>query len=159
MHRGLLALALAGADGALCYFNPGGETLHTAASARDLLAEHKNAGFIPVPLWSGQRLVEVEEAPGWALCDTIGMEQVLAQDHEACFPKDEYDINEVMEMIRNTSIYTMQNGPVVKDGETTDGPGGIWRAMEIEESQRFLRSIVMKLLPLNFAKNRRIKRP
>jgi dTMP kinase len=26
--------------------------------------------------------------------------------------------------------------------------------MEIEESQRFLRSIVMKLLPLNFVKNR-----
>jgi dTMP kinase len=28
--------------------------------------------------------------------------------------------------------------------------------MEIEESQRFLRSLMMKLLPLNFAKNRRL---
>jgi hypothetical protein len=129
-----IALAVAESEGALCYFNPGGETLHTAASARQLLAEHKAAGFIPVPLWSGQRLVEVEDAPGWALADTIGMEQVDAPDHEACFPKDEYDINEVMEMLRNSSIYTMQNGPVVKDGETTDGPGGLWRAIEIEES-------------------------
>jgi hypothetical protein len=142
-----VALALAEAEGALCYFNPGGETLHTAASARELLKAHEAAGYVPVPLWSSQRLVHLEDAPGWALTDTIGMEQVMAMDHEACFPEADYDSSEVMDFIRNTAIYTMQSGPVIKDGETTDGPGGIWRAMEAEESMLPMPRAVLRWAP------------
>jgi hypothetical protein len=128
-----VAAALAEAPGALCYFNPGGETLFTAAELRRTLREYHDAGLPPLPVWSMGRLFKLEDERPWMFADVIGMEQLDAQDHEACFRSDAHDTGEVMDFLRNAARYTLDNGPVIKDGHTTDGPGGVWRAMELEE--------------------------
>ena len=128
-----VAAALTEAPGALCYFNPGGETLFTAETLHRALDEHKESGLPPLPVWSAGRMVKIDDAPPWMFADVIGMEQLDAQDHEACFRRDTHDPGEVMSFLRNTTNYTLENGPVIKDGHTTDGPGGVWRAMELEE--------------------------
>ena len=128
-----VAVALAAAPGALCYFNPGGETLYTAAELHRTLEESRKSNLPPLPVWSMGRLSKLDDAPPWMLADVIGMEQLDAQDHEACFRRDQHDASEVMNFLRNTTNYTLENGPVIKDGHTTDGPGGVWRAMELEE--------------------------
>jgi hypothetical protein len=128
-----VALALAAAPGALCYFNPGGETLFTAAELQRTLERYRGEGLPPLPVWSMGRLSRIDDAPPWMFADVVGMEQLDAQDHEACFRRDRYDPGEVMNFLRQTTHYTLENGPVIKDGHTTDGPGGVWRAMELEE--------------------------
>jgi hypothetical protein len=128
-----VAAALAAAPGALCYFNPGGETLYTAAELKKALDEHRQNKLPPLPVWSMGRVSKLDDAAPWMFADVVGMEQLDAQDHEACFRRDRHDPAEVMSFLRNTTHYVVENGPVIKDGHTTDGPGGVWRAMELEE--------------------------
>ena len=128
-----VAAALAAAPGALCYFNPGGETLYTAGELTRTIEEHRQNNLPPLPVWSMGRLSRIDDASPWMFADVIGMEQLDAQDHEACFRRDRYDAGEVMSFLRNTTNYVLESGPVIKDGHTTDGPGGVWRAMELEE--------------------------
>jgi hypothetical protein len=142
-----VAAALAAAPGALCYFNPGGETLFTAAGLLQTMDECRHAKLPPLPVWSMGRLSKIEEAPPWMFADVIGMEQLDAQDHEACFRRDTHDAAEVMSFLRNTTNYTLENGPVIKDGHTTDGPGGVWRAMELEEGLLPAPRPVLRWLP------------
>jgi hypothetical protein len=129
-----VALAVAKVDGALCYFNPGGETLHTAAGAEELIAEMMQQEVPPLPVWSEARVSNVEEVAGWMMVDTVGMQQVGAQDMEGFFPARKYDLSEVVNFLRNCAAYLMESGPVIKDGETADGPGGRWQAMHVEDS-------------------------
>ena len=142
-----VALALAAAPGALCYFNPGGETLFTAAGLRRTIDDSARSNLPPLPVWSAGRLTKLDDAPGWLFADVVGMEQLDAQDHEACFPRGSYDAGKVMSFLRNTTNYTLENGPVVKDGHTTDGPGGVWRAMELEEGLLPAPRPVLRWLP------------
>jgi hypothetical protein len=128
-----VAAALAAAPGALCYFNPGGETLYTAAELTRTIEEHRGDNLPPLPVWSMGRLSKLEDARPWMFADVIGMEQLDAQDHEACFRGDRHDAGDVFNFLRNTTNYVLENGSVIKDGHTTDGPGGVWRAMELEE--------------------------
>ena len=128
-----VAAALAAAPGACCYFNPGGETLLTAAELARTMEECRGSKLPPLPVWSMGRLSRIDDAPPWMFADVVGMEQLDAQDHEACFRSDTHDPAEVMSFLRNTTNYVLENGPVIKDGHTTDGPGGVWRAMELEE--------------------------
>jgi hypothetical protein len=128
-----VAAAVAAAPGACCYFNPGGETLFTPEGLRSTTEECRRSKLPPLPVWSMARLSKIDDAPPWMLADVIGMEQLDAQDHEACFRRDRHDAAEVMSFLRNTTNYVLDNGPVIKDGHTTDGPGGVWRAMELEE--------------------------
>lgn len=142
-----VAAALASAPEALCYFNPGGETLYTAAGLRKTMDECRQANLPPLPIWSMGRLSKIEDAPPWMFADVIGMEQLDAQDHEACFRRDTHDAAEVMSFLRNTTNYTLEHGPVIKDGHTTDGPGGVWRAMELEEGLLPAPRPVLRWLP------------
>src|SRR5919108_389281 len=61
------------------------------------------------------------------------------------------DIYESYRIFQSRIIEQYESLSVSENFTIVDG------TMEIEESQRFLRSLVMKLLPLNFAKNRRPK--
>ena len=130
-----VARVIAGVDGALCYFNPGGETLFTPSGMDEMTASCAAEGVPALPVWSCGRLVRLESVPGdWMLADVLGMEQLMAQDHEAVFQPGRFDPNEVIRFLRNIANYTLDNGPVIKTGETTDGPGGLWRVAEMEES-------------------------
>lgn len=142
-----VAAALAAAPGALCYFNPGGETLFTVSEMRRTMEECAASKLAPLPVWSAGRLSEIEDAPDWLFVDVIGMEQLDAHDHEACFRRGKCDPAEVIRFLRHTTSYTLENGPVIKDGHTTDGPGGVWRAMELEEGLLPAPRPVLRWLP------------
>jgi hypothetical protein len=129
-----VARALARVPGALCYFNPGGETLFTPDELEKTLHEMKAKDLPPLQAWSAVRLTRPEGATPWTVVDTVGMGQLDVDDHEACFRSDQYEAREVADFVRNTTLHVLRNGPVIKDGHTTDGPGGRWRAMEAEES-------------------------
>jgi len=68
-----VAAAVAAAPGALCYFNPGGETLFTAGELRKTLEKFRENHLAPLPVWAMGRLSRVEEAPPWMLADVVGI--------------------------------------------------------------------------------------
>jgi Domain of unknown function (DUF4261) len=118
---------------ALACFNPNGETLHSSEGLDSDLAWHRERGITPLPAWTNVRMFRI--TPDWTLMDTIGMEQLDAPDHEACFPTNEYNPSEVANFLRNASEYVRCSGPVIKDGNTMDGPGGVrWFARSVAES-------------------------
>ena len=129
-----VARAIARAPGALCYFNPAGETLFLADDLDATIKSCADEGVPPLPVWSNYRISRLDEAPGWLAGDVIGMEQLDASDHEAVFQPDRFDVNDVLLFLRNASNYTLEHGAVIDTGHTTDGPGGLWRAVLVEES-------------------------
>jgi hypothetical protein len=120
---------------ALCYFNPGGEIVRDARFVSDAMqfSAASEQKLPPLDLWSNIRLFNLQD--GWTLMDTVGMGQLDTPDLEACFSGEDYDCSEVDQFLRNISLYLYQNGEIIKDEDTTDGPGGIhWRAMIFDES-------------------------
>ncbi len=119
--------------GALAYFNPNGEVLRAAAGLDEELAWHRDLELPPLPVWSNVRLFQLSSE--WSLMDTIGMEQLDVDDHEACFRTGDYAPQDVDSFLRNATDFVRENGPVIEDGNTMDGPGGVrWVAKRAEES-------------------------
>lgn len=128
-----VARALLGTRGALCYFNPAGETLYTAEEFDQSVDLCRGSGIPNLLIWTGNRLVRLDDAPPWVITDVVGMGQLDALDHEACFRSERHQPGDTMVFLRNMSLYTMKNGPVINQGHTTDGPGGVWRAHDVNE--------------------------
>ena len=130
-----ISRALVRVTGALCFFDPGGETLFSADGLERTLDRCAERHLPPLPVWCGQRLVRLDDqAPGWQLADTVGMEQLLGSDHEAVFQPEKFDTGKVMDFVRSISLYTLEKGPVIRTGHTTNGPDGNWRALEIDQT-------------------------
>ena len=139
-------------SGSVCYFNPNGESVHTAAKLDELLTYHASQDLLPLAVWSNARLFRLEDADGWSMVDTIGMEQLDVTDHEACFPRGRFDIGEVVSFLRNATSYVQQNGPVIKDGDTMSGPGGMnWQGKSFEVSVAPAPRPVLRWLPCDGA--------
>jgi hypothetical protein len=126
-----VALAVLQLPGALCYFNPNGETLRTATSLRESLefAEERNVPALDA--YCNVRLFNVDD--GWLVMDTVGNGQLGLPDLpdlEACMHKQKkYNLQEIDPFLRNTTLYVLRQGEVFHDGDTIDGPGGgRWRA-------------------------------
>jgi hypothetical protein len=118
---------------ALSYFNPAGEVLRSSEGVDELLVRRQQQDLLPLDLWSNARFFNLGGEPRWFLMDTVGMWQLDTPDHEACF-SDAYDPSEVDNFLRNASNYVFENGPVIDDGDTMDGPGDIrWRAYSVEQ--------------------------
>ena len=120
--------------GALCYFNPGGETLLAAdalASSIESGAEH---GYLPVDAWTNVRFYNLDER--WTLMDSVGNQQMDTFDIEACFDQSKYDPSDVAVFIRNNTLYLLNpESPTFNDGDTIDGPGEVrWTAYNSNES-------------------------
>ena len=49
-------------------------------------------------------------------------------------PAHRFEAGDVVGFLRNASLYTFQQGPVIETGHTIDGPGGHWRALLIDEA-------------------------
>jgi hypothetical protein len=127
-----LARALLRHPAALAYFNPNGEVLLDAGRLDESVAYHAQHRLPPLNVWSNIRLFNA--SGGWLLMDTVGMGQLDCRDSEACFPRDAYEPQEVDEFLRNCSLYLLERGDVVQDGDTMNGPGGInWRARHVEK--------------------------
>ena len=119
--------------GALAYFNPNGEVLRSPEGLDDELAWHRERELIPLPAWANVRLFALTDK--WALMDTIGMEQLDVADQEACFLTGKFQPQEVAGFLRNATNYVLEHGPVIQDGSTMDGPGGLlWTARTVEKS-------------------------
>ncbi len=147
-----VARRILGVTGSLCYFDPNGESLQPATTVDEQLAHDAGHGLPPLPLWANARLFNLEDADGWLMVDTIGMRQLDVVDHEACFNGDRFDIGEVVSFLRNATYYVQQNGPVIKDGDTMDGPGGVrWRGMHFDESIAPAPRPVLRWIPLDGA--------
>jgi hypothetical protein len=126
-----LAQALLRLPEALCYFNPSGETLHTAATLGETLAFHEAHGLPPLDVWSNVRLFNAGD--GWKVMDTVGMDQLDVVNQEAVFT-ERYDPTEVANLLRKICFYLMQKGPVIRPKDTMDGPGGVrWQAFPFEK--------------------------
>lgn len=134
--------------GVICYFNPNGEVLRS----QDALRQSLNYGWAnslpPLDAWTNVRLFNVNAE--WSLMDTVGNAQLDIPDAEACFHSESFDFGEVDNFLRNVSLYLLNNGEVINDGDTMDGPGGIrW------QSRRFKTGIcdpprrVLRWLPMD----------
>lgn len=148
-----LLLACDRLPGVLGYFFPGGESL----CSRELLTatwdEYISRGRKPFDLWImwiNRRLVSAEELPGWAVIDTVGLHQLEVTDIEVCFQHSRYPPMQVADWLLNVASYLYNNGPVIEDGHTLTGPGGInWQAYSFESSLQFPPRPVLCLRPLD----------
>jgi hypothetical protein len=117
---------------ALCYFNPGGEVLLPPTLCRELIDHNVRHGLPFLDVWTNVRMFRIGD--GWILMDSIGNSQIDRQDHEVGFPEDRFQPEDVDVFIRNLSLYLLEKGPVIQDGDTTDGPGETrWQARLLPE--------------------------
>lgn len=126
-----IAARLLDLPGAICYFNPGGEVLRDKDGLVEAIEFGRESGLPPLDIWSNVRLFQYSEA--WSLMDTVGNGQLDLPDIEAAFHTQSYDPNDVGNYLRNVSLYLLNNGEVIKDGDTMDGPGGVrWQAKSFQ---------------------------
>jgi hypothetical protein len=132
MYLTRVARKLMRLPGALCYFNPNGETLHTLASMEDCLRRYREEDVWPTDVWCNVRMFKLDV--GWTLMDTIGLDQFFLSDLEACFQTERIDPGEVAAFLRNVAQYLIDRGNVIEDGHTVDGPGRVkWQCRSCEE--------------------------
>lgn len=132
---------------ALCYFNPSGEVLLPRTLCREMI-EHNTRHDLPaLDVWTNVRMFRIGD--GWLLMDCVGNSQLDRQDHEAAFPEGKFEPEDVDLFLRNLSLYLLEKGPVIQDGETTDGPGGaVWRARALEEGLSSPPRALLRWLPV-----------
>ncbi len=132
----------------LCYFNPNGEVLRDRESLQSLLNFDWSHSLPAIDAWTNVRLFGVNAQ--WSLMDTVGNGQLDLCDSEACFRSDRYNASDVDHFLRNVSLYLLNNGPVIKDGDTMDGPGGLnWQCRHLEKSICDPPREVLRWLPLD----------
>jgi len=142
-----MASALLESESALCYFNPNGEVLLPKAALDAALKHHAAEDVLPINLWSNVRMFKLDEQ--WLLMDSVGNGQLDTLDHEAAFPKEAFSPNEVAGFIRNMTLYVLEKGDVIKDGDTAEGPGDVnWQAKRFEKGISDPPRQVLRWLPL-----------
>lgn len=130
-----ITVRLSTVPGVLCYFNPNGETLYLPTALAENFKWNASKNLPSVNLWTNVRMFNLaNQVPGWFMMDTVGMWQLDLPDQEVVHPDGAFDPDEVAGFLRDISVYLVQNGRVIKDGDTTDGPGGIrWQAFSSYE--------------------------
>lgn len=127
-----LAVALLKHPDALAYFNPNGEILADEKTLLKSLEYHAQQKLPPFDIWVNVRVLNPNN--GWMIMDTVGMEQLDRPDLEACFPAKKYDLGQISYFLRNCCLYLLNNGEVIKDKDTMNGPGGInWQAHYVKK--------------------------
>ena len=119
-----LAMELLRHPVALCYFNPNGELLAERPFMEQVIEHYRAANLPPIDLWTNRRRFILDS--GWTMMDTVGMQQLDLQDIETCFRNDRFTPYDVRLFLANTSLYLTGPDAVFKDGETIDGPSGIF---------------------------------
>jgi Domain of unknown function (DUF4261) len=104
---------------------------------QESLLYHASARLMPLDLWSNIRLFRLNDTPPeWTFMDTVGMSQLDTPDHEACYQADAYEPAEIGNFLRNASSYVVEHGPVIRSGDTMDGPGNVrWQGFRIKEGR------------------------
>jgi hypothetical protein len=146
-----IAAALVRLPQALCYFNPNGECVRDVTQFLDCLSNHASAGQMPLYVWSNVRLFTLQNAePDWNLMDTVGMSQLDAADHEALFESTAYETGDVDGFLRTMSSYVVTKGPIIRHGDTADGPGNVrWQGFRVEKANTAPPRPVIRWFPLD----------
>lgn len=114
---------------AVCYFNPGGEVLRDDDGLRRGMNYAWSHELPPLDMWTNVRLFRATEQ--WSLMDTVGNGQFDLPDLEAVYTTDDFEPSDIEGFLRSASLYMLQGGEKVEDGDTAEGPGEInWMAME-----------------------------
>lgn len=142
-----VARALLELPDALAYFQPNGEVVLDRAALAASIEHAERTGVPALELHVNVRLWRVEDASGWILMDTVGLEQVLVPDLEALCDPSRHDENTVARFLRNVSLYQLRHGDVLAGGDTLDGPGGKWRVERVDESRVAPPRPVVRLTP------------
>lgn len=143
-----VASTLLDLPGSLCYFNPNGEMLRGCDGLRETLSFGIANELPPLDAWSNVRMFKVTSE--WSLMDTVGNGQLDIPDVEAIFHSDSFDFNQVDNFLRNVSLYILNNGDVIDDGDTMDGPGGIrWQSHHFENGICDPPRQVLRWMPLD----------
>ncbi len=141
-----MARALLDLEPALAYFNPNGEVLMGKEALATALDYGEKSGFFPLDAWANIRLFGVDDR--WKLMDTVGMQQIDVPDLEACFEVDRYRAGEVDQMLRTVSLYLIERGRVIKQGDTVPGAGGTaWKALLVQDPLARPAREVIRLIP------------
>lgn len=120
--------------GALALFNPNADMLLTSERFDLLDDDARLADRVPIDAWTNTRLYVLDGAvDGWALMDSLGLRQLERTEVEACYPRS-YDPGVVAGFVKNVALHVADAGDVIQDGDTLDGPDGLWVARHIEES-------------------------
>jgi hypothetical protein len=127
-----LARAVLDHPDALCAFNPGGELVLPAAELDARLETARRIEVPPLDAWTNVRLFR--HVDGWLVMDTVGNGQLDLPDQEAAFPDGRFEPAEIDRFLRNVTLYLLRERQVVKNGDTTDGPGDLrWQAWSFDE--------------------------
>ena len=114
---------------AVCYFNPGGEVLRDDDGLRRGMNYAWSHELPPLDMWTNVRLFRATEQ--WSLMDTVGNGQFDLPDLEAVYTTDDFEPSDIEGFLRSASLYMLQGGEKVEDGDTAEGPGDMnWIAME-----------------------------
>lgn len=82
--------------------------------------------------------------------DTVGNHQLDIPDVEACFHSASFDFNEVDNFLRNVSLYILNHGEVINDGDTMDGPGHCrWQSHQFDNGICDPPRRVLRWLPMD----------
>lgn len=150
VHVTRVARALLDLEGAVAYFNPNGECLCRASDLDEALARHEGGGFMPQEVWVNVRLFNIKEYAPWVVMDTVGMAQLDVPDHEACCDGEAYELSAVANFLRNAADYVFENGEVIKNGDTMDGPGDFrWQGATFENGLVDPPRRVIRWLPMD----------
>lgn len=109
--------------------------LRSLAGLEEEVAWHGERQLPPLPLWTSVRLFQLLDSR--AMMDTLGMEQLESTTTKLAsrFETGRYAPRDVDAFLRGATDYVRRNGPVIEDGNSLDGPGGIHcTATTIEES-------------------------
>lgn len=118
---------------ALCYFNPNGEVLRDRNGLRGILEFDRQHQLPAIDAWTNVRMFRLQSE--WMLMDIVGCKQLDLPDAEALFRDDAYQCAEVANFLQNIALYLLQQGQIIRDGDTMDGPGGIrWQCRYRENS-------------------------
>lgn len=129
-----IAAALVKLPEVLCYFNPNGECIQRPGEFADTLSQFASVKLMPLPLWCNTRFFTISDLqPPWDFMDTVGMMQLDAPDHEACFESGAYAPEDINVLLMNASAYPVQNGSVMRDGAVMEDGGVKWRAFSVKE--------------------------
>ncbi|HSI86559.1 MAG: DUF4261 domain-containing protein [Candidatus Methylacidiphilales bacterium] len=131
---------------ALCFFNPNGELLMPREFLDKSIKHALESKLPPLQLCSNVRLYEA--TTGWKLMDTIGNWQLDIPDQEAAFPETMCEPVQVDNWLRDITVYILEKGPVIKDGDTMKGPGNTnWQVKSFENGMTDPPRSVMRWLP------------
>jgi len=132
-----IAAALVRLPQTLCFFKPSGEYVRGVSEFLRSQGEHASTEQMPLDLWSNVRFFKLENVnPAWYFMDTVGMSQLDAPDHEAFFQSGAYEPGYIYPFLRTMSAYVVEQGPIIRDGDTADGPGDVrWQGFNIGEGR------------------------